>query len=96
MRLNEIPPPPSRRTEPGTPPPQPVVPLEYAPREARPTTGSRVLGLLRRLTLAAGVALMVGALLVGLFPRAEEEAITFCFGLALFLLAIPLPKLPGW
>ena len=98
MRLDELPPPPqpSSMEQPRPQLPQPVVLLEYSPRDAGPTPGSRVVNFLRRLALAAGIALMSGAMLIGMFPRADEEVIAFCFGLGLVLLAIPLPKLPGW
>ena len=102
MRLDELPPPPA---PPGAmtdaadqfpPRPTPVVPLEYSPREQPPAESSKVLSFLRRLALSAGVSLMTGAMLAGMFPRSGAEVITFCFGLGLVLLAIPLPKLPGW
>ena len=102
MRLDELPPPPpapGAMTDPAEqfpPRPTPVVPLEYSPREQPPAGSSNVVNFLRRLALSAGVALMTGAMLVGMFPRSGEEVITFCFGLGLVLLAIPLPKLPGW
>jgi hypothetical protein len=80
------------------PPPLPshVLPLEYSPREEPPLGGSRFVRFLRRLAAAAGIAFMVGALMMITFPRYDEEVVCFAFGLGLFLLAVPLPKIPGW
>ena len=102
MRLDELPPPPAppgAMTDPAdqfAPRPTPVVPLDYSPREHPPAGGSKAVSFLRRLALSAGIAMMTAAMLICMFPRADEEVVTFCVGLGLVLLAIPLPKLPGW
>jgi len=86
---------PTTRPPTEQPPPTPVVPLDYSPREERPR-GSRVIALLRRLCIAAGVAFVLGAILMIMFPRYDEEVVSLSFGVGLILLAIPLPKIPGW
>jgi len=80
---------------PPEPPPTPVVPLDYSPRERRAAT-PKVFAFLRRLAIAAGISFMAGAIGMGMFPYKDEEVAFFCVGLGLVLLAIPLPKIPGW
>jgi len=89
MRMEEVP------ATPPEPPPTPVVPLDYSPRERRANT-PKVIGFLRRLAIAAGISFMAGAIGMVMFPYKDEEVAFFCVGLGLVLLAIPLPKIPGW
>jgi len=89
MRMEEVP------ATPPEPPPTPVVPLDYSPRERRAAT-PKVFAFLRRLAIAAGISFMAGAIGMGMFPYKDEEVAFFCVGLGLVLLAIPLPKIPGW
>jgi hypothetical protein len=78
------------------PPPTPVVPLNYSPRERRTDAPKVVVACLRRLAIAAGIAFMAGAIGMGMFPYKDEEVGFFCVGLGLVLLAVPLPRIPGW
>ena len=95
MRADESPtsfPPPLPSSE-----PTPVVPLDYSPRD-RDTAdrGPRVIRFLRRLCIAAGVAFILGAIMTINFPFHDEEVVLMSIGVGLVLLAIPLPKMPGW
>ena len=89
MRMEDLPNTPRERA------PTPVVPLDYSPREQR-NTPSKVIAFLRRLSISAGIAFMAGAIGMVMFPYKDEEVVCFCVGLGLVLLAVPLPKLPGW
>jgi hypothetical protein len=94
MRIEELP-----AESSGAPPnassPTPVVPLDYSSRERRSAT-PKVIAFLRRLAIAAGISFMAGAIGIAMFPYKDEEVAFFCVGLGLVLLAIPLPKTPGW
>jgi hypothetical protein len=74
-----------------------VMPLDYerppVPPEAPPPTGLMLLASgIRRLCLGAGVAMLVGGMIVGANPRADETAAFIGMGLGLITCAAPLPK----
>ena len=81
---------------PASPSPANVLQLGYSSREERPDRHSNAVNFLRRLALSAGISIMTGAMLMGMFPRSGDEVVAFCFGLGLVLLAMPLPKMSGW
>jgi len=74
-----------------------AVPLDYesppAPPEFQRPTGLMLLASgLRRLCLGAGVAFLVGGIIIGANPRADEIAAFVGMGLGLITCSVPLPK----
>ena len=73
-----------------------LVPLNYEtppePAAQRVTVLTLIASGVRRLCLGAGVAFLVGGLIVMSNPRADEEAGFIGVGLGLIIAALPMPK----
>ncbi len=71
--------------------PTPVIHLDYEPPLADPR-GSAAARWVRRVAFAAGIAFVAGGILMAMFPRDEEVAMSVAFGVGLIALSIPMPK----
>jgi hypothetical protein len=75
--------------------PQPVVPLEYAPPQARSSRRDFWLGLVIAIVFAGGVGSLTFGLLMSSGWR-DDYAIPVAFGLGLMMLALQLAGLLWW